>query len=147
MLLTVLSGVLLLGCGAGEEGSGGAGDGSASTPATGAPSADERAICQRLQGLVDQVVAGEAEGSMRALHELEVAVGDSGPSQLRTEGEAFFTTIYGTVPDPGSLTPEESSQVGDDALRAAQPRIGSMLDTCARLGLPVQDLPTGPGRP
>jgi hypothetical protein len=51
------------------------------------------------------------------------------------------------VPNPGDLTVEETEAVGDRALAAAQPALQQLLDECARLGLAIENLPTGEGRP
>lgn len=117
-------------------------------PATGPePAEAEQVACASVQGLVDAVVAGEAVSAMSGLTELESALADSENSTLETNGREFFETISGTVPDPGSLTVDETASVGDRALAAAQPKLQALLDECARLGLTIQNLPTGAGRP
>jgi hypothetical protein len=138
----VVAVVSLAGC----AGSTSAEDG-AEASAVPAPAAAERVACERVQALVDAVVSGEAVSAMSGLTELESALADSENSTLETNGREFFETISGTVPDPGSLTVDETASVGDRALAAAQPKLQALLDECARLGLTIQNLPTGAGRP
>jgi hypothetical protein len=109
------------------------------------PTDQERAACERVQGLVDAVVAGEALSAMDGLGQMELALAESENPTLEDNGREFFATISGTVPNPGDLTVEESAAVGDQALATAQPRLQALLDECARLGLPIDNLPTGEG--
>lgn len=127
-------------------GSSSAGDGSTTTAGP-EPLDAEQVACASVQDLVDAVVAGEAVSAMSGLTEMELALADSGNSTLETNAAEFFDTISGTVPDPGQLTVEESAAVGDQALAAAQPKLQALLDECGRLGLPIQNLPTGAERP
>jgi hypothetical protein len=117
------------------------------TASTPEPTDTERAACGRVQGLVDAVVAGEALSAMGGLDQMEAALAESENSTLETNGREFFATIGGTVPNPGDLTIEETAAVGNRALAAAQPKLQALLDECGRLGLPIENLPTGEGRP
>lgn len=126
----------------------GGSDGTDTESATGPePTEPERVACERVQQLVDAVVDGEALSAMSGLTQMEAALADSGSSTLETSGREFFDTISGTVPNPGDLTVEETAQVGNRALAAAQPALQQLLDECARLGLTIENLPTGEGRP
>jgi hypothetical protein len=131
--VVALSAVVAVGCG-------GSGEERADAPT---PTDGERAACAQVQELVDAIVAGEAVSAMSNLAELESALAESGNRELSSNGSAFFATISDTVPDPGSLTVEESSAVGDQALAEAQPTLGALLDECAAVGLAITNLPTG----
>lgn len=111
------------------------------------PSEGERAACEQIQDLVDSVAAGEALTAMDDLAALESALAGSGNEVLATNGAEFFATISDTVPDPGSLTVEETAAVGDRALASAQPRLRALLDECSSVGLAITDLPTGEEQP
>lgn len=146
--LTCVALAIALGCGSSADPSEAGQADTADAVAEAEDASDaEREICDQLQSLVDAIVGQDADGSMRALDELQRAVDDGEPGALRDDGQAFFSTIYGEVPDPGSLTVEQSVEVGDQALRAAQPKLGAMLNTCAALGLAIEDLPTAADRP
>ena len=111
------------------------------------PTEAERVACERVQELVDAVVAGEALSAMSGLSQMEIALAESQNSTLEDNGREFFATISDTVPDAGNLTVEESAELGDRALASAQPRLQALLDECGDLGLPIENLPTGDGPP
>lgn len=115
-------------------------------PAPPEPAAAEREACTSLQGLVDAIVNREAISAVSGLDQMEQALATSGNTTLESSGREFFDTISGTVPNPGDLTVEETAQVGDRALASAQPALQRLLDECARLGLAIENLPTGEGR-
>jgi hypothetical protein len=111
------------------------------------PTDAERAACERVQELVDAVVAGEALSAMSGLGQMELALAESKNPTLEDNGREFFATISGTVPDAGELTIEESAALGDRTLAAAQPRLQALLDECSQLGLSIDNLPTGDEQP
>lgn len=111
------------------------------------PTDNERTACERVQELVDAVVAGEALSAMSGLGQMELALAESQNPTLEDNGREFFATISGTVPDAGDLTIEESADVGDRTLAAAQPTLQALLDECSQMGLPIDNLPTGDEQP
>lgn len=124
---------------------------SSSSSAEGTPDPEptdvERVACERVQEMVDAVVAGEALSAMSGLGQMELALAESQNPTLEENGSEFFATISGTVPDAGDLTIEESAALGDRTLAAAQPRLQALLDECSRLGLQIENLPTGDEQP
>lgn len=108
---------------------------------TGTFSTSEETACGGLQDLVDAITGDEAEAAMVGLTELERSLAESDNGTLVRNGATFFTTINGTVPDAGNLTPEQSAEVGDQALSRAQPALSELIAECGRLGLPIENLP------
>jgi hypothetical protein len=135
--------VAAVACGACSSGSGSAD----ATSTTDAPSAEERAVCDRLQDVVDALGDQDRNAMLAGLDGLEQAVSGTANSTLTTDGQEFFATINGTVPNSGDMTIEESAAVGDAALRRAQPALDGLISECAALGLPMQGLPTAADRP
>jgi hypothetical protein len=141
MTLSLLAGGSLASCSSSTAADG---DGEPTRPE---PDAAEREACTSLQGLVDAIVNREALSAVSGLDQMEQALAASGNTTLESSGRDFFETISGTVPNPGDLTVEETAQVGDRVLAAAQPALQQLLDECAQLGLAIENLPTGEGRP
>jgi hypothetical protein len=107
-----------------------------------APPEDVTAVCDSLQTMVDELAAGRSVLAVQALDRIEATAAATSDDQLRSGAESFFGAVNDTVPDPGSLTPEETEDVGDRVLAGAGPALSTMIDRCGELGLPIVNLPT-----
>jgi hypothetical protein len=106
------------------------------------PPEDVTEVCDSLQTMVDELAAGRSVLAVQALDRVEATAAATSDDQLRSGGESFFAAVNDTVPDPGSLTPEETGAVGDRVLGGAAPALSTMIDRCGELGLPIDNLPT-----
>lgn len=98
---------------------------------------DERAVCDALQAIADELAAGEGPDALAGLDELATSVAATDNEELRSGGEQFLDAISEPV-DVGSLTVEESVALGDQVLADGGAGLEAMGQECERLGDPVE---------
>lgn len=99
-------------------------------------SSDEVAVCAAIQEMVNRLASGDGPGGLQSLTAIEAATGATDNETLRSAGEAFFASIGAPV-DYGSLTVQESVDLGNEVLSQASTHFNGMADECARLGEPI----------
>jgi hypothetical protein len=102
----------------------------------------QRAVCDELQVMVDDLVAGDGDAALAALDGLALAVMDAEEGPVQASGDDFLRAIGDTVPDPGSLTVAESKAIGDRVLAAGEAGLVGMINGCQEAGRPIENLPS-----
>jgi hypothetical protein len=101
------------------------------------PTAGERAACDSLQRMVDDLEAGEQTAALEELATLDDLVRDSGNQVMVDAGVRFFSAISEPV-DYGALTVDESIELGNQVLEESALGIDALGTECDRLGLTVE---------
>ena len=98
--------------------------------------ADERAVCDDLHAVADDLAAGRSVGALTSLDDLSASVAATANDALAEGGRVFFEAIAEPT-DPSSLTMEQTVAEGDRVLAEGGAGLDAIGQECERLGQPV----------
>lgn len=102
------------------------------------PAADERAVCDAMQNMLDDLASGNKQGGLVQMYSLYGITQESSNEQLRASGQAFFDVIGAEVEGHEQMTIEETTAYANDALDRSAAELGAIADECNRIGAPIE---------
>jgi hypothetical protein len=101
------------------------------------PSADEQAVCDSVQTMLDHLSAGESREAILEIARLKTVADATHNDELQSNAVLFIETTSQQVSD-ADVTLDEAMAEGRAALSEGAEGLGGLVDECNRLELAIE---------